>query len=1083
MRFGVLGTLEVVDGERVLDLGRPKQRAVLAVLLLEANRVVGLDRLIDLLWGEEAPARSTASLQAYVSNLRRILEPGRSPRTPPEVLLTQPPGYVIRVGPEELDASRFETLAASGPRLLAGGRPQEALDALDAALSLWRGPALADFAYEDFARAPARRWEELREVAAEDRMDAVLALGRHAAAVGELEALVAEAPLRERRWAQLVVALYRCGRQGDALRAYARARATLAEELGVDPGPDLARLEADVLAQAPHLEWRPPAYDPVAGTPVPPAADMGGEVVVHGAPATAAPLVGREQQVDVLSRALAGARAGRGRAVLVSGEAGIGKSRLLEELADRAAAAGAIVAWGRAHESAGAPAFWPWAQVLRSVLAEADSPELRRAVGPEASVLVQLLPELASWGAGPPLPSLDAETARARLYEAVTSVLHRAAGMRPLVVLLDDLHWADPASLAMTEFLVSQQPSGPLLLAAAYRPEEVAGDHPLLATLAAFARVRELDRLELQGLGPPDVARFVSEAAGVEAPREVVDDLHARTEGNPFYLSELVRLLAAERALATPGAVTAARIPAGVRDVVRRRLARLPDATNTLLRFGAVIGREFDLTLVAAAAGLEEEEALVSAEAAVLVGLVVEAPETVGRYRFAHALVQQALYEQLSGLRRARLHARVGEAVEARVRGDDRLGELAHHFFEAAPAVGPDKGIQYAVRAADAAQARLAYEEAQEQLRRALRLIASMAPGTDRATREIGVQLRLAGWVSLVDGFAAPEAGEAWARATALCLEHGLTGLLLGALSGEWIFSLMRGDHAAAQAARDRIVDFGRATGDTAFVMLGEFHTGYLAVQRGELAASLEHLDRAAELVAGLDAGWLIEVLHLHPAVLFLGVRGLVLWLSGRQADARAAAEQSLALAAQVAHPFTTAVALFNACVLDAFAGDAATARARAEEGIELTAQVGLRNDEAHLHTVRGWAVAVGGDPGAGVPEVEAALAEIKAFGRLMSRSFLLGLLAEAHRAAGHVDQALAAVEEGLAVAETTNERFWEAELYRLRGELLLERSPEAVGEAEPWLRRAVEVAGGQGAVVLRRRAEESLSRLASAHL
>ena len=230
MQFRILGPLEVTEEGRHLDLGAPKQRALLAVLLISANRVVSLDRLIDQLWGEEPPPRATGSLQAYISNLRRVLEPSRAPGQPPRVLVTQPPGYLLRVDPGDLDAARFETGAAEGRRLLGEGRPAEARDLLQAALGLWRGAALADFAFEDFARAEATRLEELRLAAVEDRLQAELDLGQHAAAVAELEAGVMTHPLRERLWGLLMVALYRSGRQADALRAFQAARGRHVEQ-------------------------------------------------------------------------------------------------------------------------------------------------------------------------------------------------------------------------------------------------------------------------------------------------------------------------------------------------------------------------------------------------------------------------------------------------------------------------------------------------------------------------------------------------------------------------------------------------------------------------------------------------------------------------------------------------------------------------------------------------------------------------------------------------------------------------------------------------------------------------------------
>ncbi|MDQ1396555.1 MAG: hypothetical protein QOG64_1814, partial [Acidimicrobiaceae bacterium] len=220
MEFRILGPLEVIHDGHAVDVGGLKQRAVLALLLVDGNRVVSLDRLIDQLWGDEAPPRATGSLQAYISNLRRALEPGRPPRTPPSVLVTLPPGYVLRIADEDLDAARFQHLAVEGRRRLDEGRPADAYEALSTALALWRGPALADFSYHTFARTESARLDELRLTALEDRIEAEMALGRHAAAVAELEGMVKEQPLRERLWGMLMLALYRSGRQAEALRAF-----------------------------------------------------------------------------------------------------------------------------------------------------------------------------------------------------------------------------------------------------------------------------------------------------------------------------------------------------------------------------------------------------------------------------------------------------------------------------------------------------------------------------------------------------------------------------------------------------------------------------------------------------------------------------------------------------------------------------------------------------------------------------------------------------------------------------------------------------------------------------------------------
>ena len=251
MEFRVLGSLEVVDHDGPVALGAPKQRALLAVLLLHRGKPVSSDRLIDEIWGEQPPASANKIVQGYVSNLRKVLGDGR--------LVTQGRGYMLQLEPGRTDVDRFEALVAEGRRALENGDASTAGAVLGQALAVWRGPALTDFAYQPFAQSEIARLEESRLVALEDRIDADLASGEHARLVGELEALVREHPLRERLQGQLMLALYRSGRQADALETYRIARDRLIDELGLEPGPELKELERAILAQDPALEAPPRA--------------------------------------------------------------------------------------------------------------------------------------------------------------------------------------------------------------------------------------------------------------------------------------------------------------------------------------------------------------------------------------------------------------------------------------------------------------------------------------------------------------------------------------------------------------------------------------------------------------------------------------------------------------------------------------------------------------------------------------------------------------------------------------------------------------------------------------------------------
>ncbi|TMR87978.1 BTAD domain-containing putative transcriptional regulator, partial [Nonomuraea basaltis] len=317
----MLGPLTAaIDGDPV-DLGRPRQRSVVARLLAARGHVVPVDRLIDDLYDEAAPPRALAAVQAYVSRLRRALEPGRPPRSPAAVLVTVPPGYAMRLDVAAVDAWQFEDAVRSGAGLR---NAAEVHRALAAALRLWHGPPYQEFAGMHWADPEITRLEELRLTAIERHAAAAIRLGLAAQVVPDLERLVGEHPLREGAWGSLARALYRCGRQGEALAALRRARAHLAEELGVDPGPELRRLEEDILAQAPHLTEtadEPPAETPAA-RPHP----------VQAAHPVARPaLIGRAVELARLTAAADGAAVRHAKVALVVGEPGAGKTTLIEE--------------------------------------------------------------------------------------------------------------------------------------------------------------------------------------------------------------------------------------------------------------------------------------------------------------------------------------------------------------------------------------------------------------------------------------------------------------------------------------------------------------------------------------------------------------------------------------------------------------------------------------------------------------------------------------------------------------------------------------------------------------------------------
>src|SRR5215470_2826121 len=1004
VQFRLLGPLEAQDGERRVELGRPKQRVLLAVLLVHANQVVPLDRLIEELWGEEPPPQAAASLQTYVSNLRRALEPGRPARAPSQVLVSQPPGYRLVVGAGDLDAARFAALAEEGHRLLQAHRPAPAARVLREGLALWRGPALAEVADEAFAQAERNRLEELRVAALEDRLAADLDLGGHAAAVAELEELAGRYPFRERLHGLLMLALYRSGRQGEALAAFAAVRRALAEELGIDPGRWLRQLETGILRQDPGLDWaRPPE---VPGTSSEETGGSAGQAspalaasVTRGPQAGADDLVGREDQLAALDAILAGACGGHGRVVLVAGEPGIGKTRLAEEAARRAAAAGMQVAWGRCHEGDGAPALWPWAQVVRQLAAGLAPRQLTAMLRPSAARLGPLLPELG--GAPPPArpsPVVDLGAARFQLNQAAAGLLRRLADARPLLVVIDDLNWADVPSLSLLAFLATELKDARLVVLGTYRDVEVVAGRPLADTLGALAREPVVERIALGGLGRAGVAALIGRTIGATPAEPLVQAVADRCGGNPFFITELLRLLQSERRLAGPDAAAAARreVPAGVRDVLRARLARLP----------AVTGRGFDLDLIEAVTGLEDEAALDAAEAALLAGLVIEDDRAAGRYRFAHALVRETIYEDISRARRARLHARVVDALVA-VRGaePEPAAEMAYHCWQAAPVIGAGRALPHLLRAGEQAVAQLAYEAAEQQFERALELASQLPASSQAAGQEIGIAARLGTVRLLGRGFADPDATQALARARSLAVRAGRRG---EPAEGRWALFMSHVLRSELEPARElgaELITLGGERNDPALLSAGHWQVGAVALKRGDLQEAQHHLDYALaasrDIAPGVPGDAPVELTPLCQAYL-----GVARAYQGHTDDALRLTGQAVGSARRLGDPFGLAYFLF----CDAWAATVAEEVTRvldsATEAEALAGKPGFPRWGNPMQFFHGWAEARSGDPCRGEQRIRAALAEMDATGTRAFRPFALGLLAEAQVLAGRPDQA-----------------------------------------------------------------------------
>ena len=465
--------------------------------------------------------------------------------------------------------------------------------------------------------------------------------------------------------------------------------------------------------------------------------------------------VGRGRELVQLDAALKEALGGRGRVMLIAGEPGIGKTRLAERVAAAATKHGADVFWGRCWEGEGAPAFWPWLQLARAHLRTRGAAALAAKIGVGGPYLADVMPEVRElMPDAPPAPPLDSEQARFRLFDATTALLTSASADKPIMLVLEDLHWADKSSLLLLHFLAREIAEARLFVLATYRDVEVSAGHPLGEVLPKLRRERTVDRILLRGLPEEEVLSLLVAMRGGEVPRTFAANVARETAGNPFFIREILRHLLEEGVAVREGNrweplvdETEIRLPESVREVVSRRLARLGDACREMLTLASVLGIEFTFEALERASGAQAG-LLALIEEAMEARVLEEVPQSIGRYRFSHALVRETLYEEMGTVERVRLHRIVAEALERlhERNCDAHLPELAHHFLESLPGGDVDKAVDYATRAGDRAVAALAHDDAVRLYRRALQALGLGGSGDERTRCELLLKLGEAQW-------------------------------------------------------------------------------------------------------------------------------------------------------------------------------------------------------------------------------------------------------------------------------------------------------------------------------------------------
>nr|WP_082108010.1 BTAD domain-containing putative transcriptional regulator [Mycobacterium sp. UM_NZ2] len=1141
MELGVLGPLQARHDGASVTIPGAKPRAILTMLGLHGGSVLSAETLIDLLWGDEPPRTAAKALQTHISSLRRALGDG--------FVLTEGTGWILNT--TEVDAPRYKRATKAGRDAAAAGDTGQAVVRFEEALSLWRGtPELPDSRRGVSERT---RWIEGHAALVEDRADALLATGRAAEIIGELEAAVADAPLRERRWAQLMLALYRAGRQGEALGAYQRARALLADELGVDPGPELRRLEAAIVAQDSALDYpvtqhlpsvtravtflltdiegstaaweadadamaialarhdelveqvvtsrggrliktrgegdatfsvfdRPSAaaaaaielqdailrepwalHEPIRirialhtgevelrdgdyfGRAVNRAARLrslaaGGQILCSGATAELVidtlpddvgladlgmralrnlprpehvfelrfqiaeqreetvdePLarpdlpavftgpgrfVGRGPELKRLGYAWQAALAGGIHAMLIAGEPGVGKTRLAGEWSQQAFGQGAVVLYGRSDEDLGAP-YQPFAEALRSLVPCIGAQRLRGLRGVEALLplipgLTEVLPDLSA------PPRADPDTERYALFDAVVALMELASASAPVVLILDDLHWAAKPTLLLLRHLLRFGDHTRVQIVATYRSTDLDRSHPLAAMLADLHRDGTADRLALSGLGADDVSAYVAEAGYDD--EQLARALASVTGGNPFFLIEALRHVDESGGIWDPNT-----LPQGVREAVSRRLSRLPAATNKALAAAAVVGSRFAVDLVERAL---EQDLVDAFDEACKAGIIIEEPG--GRYRFNHALVRQALIAELASVRRMRLHHRIAITLEASAGADEELlAELAYHYFECAWAGNAAKAVEYCRRAADQAMSRLAYEGAADLYGQALHALEELDDELpDRADQS--AELLVARCEALLAAGEVASATRAVSQLQAATVDSARLAAWATCFDGQ-LSMLIHPEQldeieAALGVAADRLAGLGDAEGEA------KAHT----VRAGCLARLGRIGDCEIALDSALTAARRAREQRRVNAVL-AGAPLAALW--GPNPVPRAGGrclDVVRLLRITTESPAVEATSTRCQAVLEAFRGRAATARRMIDSARRTVTEIGLRHALLEVEQFAGIIELVVDDPKGAEPHLRQAYHGFRRMGLDADTAETAALLGRAYLALG----------------------------------------------------------------------------------